>query len=212
MHYLWIFLAEFGTLVLYTIMFFYLRHRIASSALLGSHHLEGLKRLRRVVSSMMIYPLAYVVLSLPLAAGRMASAQGNTPSITYFCISGALMTSSGFVDVILYTLTRRNLFHDMERSNRDRSYRREDYLSGHIATVTAASHREPRRMNPFRSSAKGRDEYGDGQSSTDNIVQRDVELTQMGKVYQQTTIEVTHHTLDAGWEESNRQQGPRAPR
>lgn len=197
MHYVWIFLAEFGTLVLYTIMFFYLRYRIASSTVLGSHHLEGLRRLRRVVSSMMIYPLAYVVLSLPLAAGRMASAKGNTPSLTYFCISGAMMTSSGWVDVLLYTLTRRNLFHDMERSNRDRSYRQDDYLSGHMATITAASHREPRRMNPFRSSTKGREEYGDGQGSTENIVQGDVELAQMGKVYQETTIEVTHHTVDA---------------
>ncbi|KAL1975415.1 hypothetical protein VTN31DRAFT_3807 [Thermomyces dupontii] len=210
-HYIWIFIAEFGTFVLYTILFFYLRHRIAESAVLGSQHMEGLRRLKRVVGSMMIYPIAYVVLSLPLAAGRMASARGNTPSVTYFCISGALMTSSGFVDVILYTMTRRNLLKDMERSSRDRSYQRDDYISGHIATITAASHREPRRKNPLRGNAKRRDEeYGDGEGSTDNIVQKDVELSQMGKVYQETTIEVTHQTVD--WEdEASRRQG-RTPR
>ena len=87
-HYIWIFLAEFGTVCLYAIMYFQLRKQIAQSSILGNSQLESLKRLRRVVGYMTIYPVVYIVLSLPLAAGRMASANGNTPSITFFCCAG----------------------------------------------------------------------------------------------------------------------------
>lgn len=87
-HYIWIFLAEFGTVCLYAVMYFQLRRQIAASSILGNSQLESLKRLRRVVGYMTIYPIVYIVLSLPLAAGRMATANGNTPSITFFCCAG----------------------------------------------------------------------------------------------------------------------------
>lgn len=87
-HYIWIFLAEFGTVCLYAIMYFQLRRQIAASSILGNSQLESLKRLRRVVGYMTIYPIVYIVLSLPLAAGRMSTANGHTPSITFFCCAG----------------------------------------------------------------------------------------------------------------------------
>lgn len=87
-HYIWIFLAEFGTVCLYAIMYFQLRRQISASSILGNSQLESLKRLRRVVGYMTIYPIVYIVLSLPLAAGRMSTANGNTPSITFFCCAG----------------------------------------------------------------------------------------------------------------------------
>lgn len=87
-HYLWIFIAEFGTVCLYAVMYIQLRRQIAASAILGNSQLESLKRLRRVVGYMTIYPIVYIVLSLPLAAGRMATANGSSPSITFFCCAG----------------------------------------------------------------------------------------------------------------------------
>lgn len=87
-HYIWIFLSEFGTVFLYAVMYFQLRRQIAASSILGNSQLESLKRLRRVVGYMTIYPTVYILLSLPLAAGRMATANGNTPSITFFCCAG----------------------------------------------------------------------------------------------------------------------------
>jgi hypothetical protein len=79
---------RFGTVCLYAVMYFQLRRQIAASSILGNSQLESLKRLRRVVGYMTIYPLVYIVLSLPLAAGRMATANGTTPSITFFCCAG----------------------------------------------------------------------------------------------------------------------------
>lgn len=185
-HYIWIFLAEFGTVALYAIMYFQLRRQIAASSILGNSQLESLKRLRRVVGYMTIYPIVYIVLSLPLAAGRMATANGDNPSITFFCCAGAIITSSGLVDVILYTLTRRNLIIDSEPSH-DRSYNKFASSKGrrgdtHLTTITADP--KTRRQGLH-------DEDLDRDGSTDNIVQPGVEMGPIGKVYQETTIEIT---------------------
>ncbi|KAJ5391933.1 hypothetical protein N7509_007423 [Penicillium cosmopolitanum] len=185
-HYIWIFLAEFGTVALYAIMYFQLRRQIAASSILGNSQLESLKRLRRVVGYMTIYPIVYIVLSLPLAAGRMATANGDSPSLTFFCCAGAIITSSGLVDVILYTVTRRNLIIDSEPSH-DRSYNKFASSKGrrgdtHLTTITADP--TTRRMGLH-------DEDLDRDGSTDNIVQPGVEMNPIGKVYQETTIEIT---------------------
>lgn len=87
-HYIWIFVAEFGTVCLYAVMYFQLRRQIAQSSILGNKQLNSLKRLRRVVGYMTIYPIVYIIVSLPLAAGRMATANHNVPSATFFCIAG----------------------------------------------------------------------------------------------------------------------------
>ncbi|EEA24933.1 hypothetical protein TMatcc_008036 [Talaromyces marneffei ATCC 18224] len=216
-HYIWIFMAEFGTVVLYAIMFFQLRRQMAASSILAGSQMESLKRLRRVVSYMVIYPVAYVVLSLPLAAGRMMTAQGKTPSTTYFCVAGAMMTSSGFVDVLLYTLTRRNLIIYSEvsahRGNYDnmgsqsQSKRKMSRLMSNskglaTMTTTITSHVDDSvqggkfrrgRVAPEHETIYSTDsqDNDNNNTSTENIVQKDVELAELGKVYQKTTIEVT---------------------
>lgn len=197
-------------------MFIQLRRRIAQSAILGSTHNESLQRLKRVVSYMIIYPIAYVVLSLPLAAGRMATARGNNPSMAYFCVSGAMMTCSGFVDVLMYTLTRKNLLVDSEPSH-DRSYnhifsnnnRRKN--SNPIATITGVDNKATRTDITALRRGSTASSRGDRDGSTDNIVQKGVELAPMGGVYQQTTIQVTHEPAypeDAVSERSSKDSHP----
>jgi hypothetical protein len=207
-HYLWIFLAEFGTVILYAIMYFQLRRQISASSILGasgSAQVESLKRLRRVVGYMVIYPVAYVVLSLPLAAGRMASARGQQPSMAYFCVAGAMMTSSGMVDVVVYTLTRRNLITDSEyRGNsaynnivsgqRNANNHRNHHYGGRSANLTTTVTSTVAGGGGWKNHrGNNRSSDSEGSGSTDNIVQqpKDIELGQLGKVYQQTTIEVT---------------------
>ncbi|KAL4979619.1 G protein-coupled glucose receptor regulating Gpa2-domain-containing protein [Aspergillus desertorum] len=191
-HYFWIFFAEFGTVSLYAILWFQLRRRIKQSAILGSTHIESLKRLRRVVGYMVIYPIAYIILSLPLAAGRMATARGDTPSVVYFCVAGALITSSGLVDVLLYTLTRKNLIIESEPSL-DKSYQK--FSSGKNRLNTTTDPKNIRTdISALRTYKGGDDEERTRDGSTDDIVKNnggDVELTQIGKVYQHTTIEIT---------------------
>ncbi|KAL6230099.1 hypothetical protein BDW75DRAFT_79431 [Aspergillus navahoensis] len=191
-HYFWIFFAEFGTVSLYAILWFQLRRRIKQSAILGSTHIESLRRLRRVVGYMVIYPIAYIILSLPLAAGRMATARGDTPSVVYFCVAGALITSSGLVDVLLYTLTRKNLIIESEPSL-DKSYQKFSSGKNRLNTMT-----DPKNVrtdiSALRTYKGGDDEDRTRDGSTDDIVRNpggDIELAPIGKVYQHTTIEIT---------------------
>lgn len=198
-------------------MFFQLRRQMAASAILAGSQMDSLKRLRRVVSYMVIYPVAYVVLSLPLAAGRMMSAQGKTPSTAYFCVAGAMMTSSGFVDVLLYTLTRRNLLiysevsanrgnYDNMGSQSNSKRKMSRLMSNNKGTSTMTTTITSRvdntnegggfrrnRAAPDHETIYSTDSHDNSNhnTSTENIVQRDIELAELGKVYQQTTIEVT---------------------
>jgi hypothetical protein len=116
-HYIWIFLSEFGTIILYSTLTIYLRRRMKQAARkIQTHNYnrspresQTLKRLNRVVIYMLVYPLSYVVLSLPLAAGRMSTARHVIPSREYFAVAGSLMALSGAFDTVVYTLTRRQL-------------------------------------------------------------------------------------------------------
>lgn len=86
--YIWIFLAEFGTVCLYAATFLQLRKQIAQSAILGNTQQESLTRLHRAIGYMTIYPVVYVILSLPISAGRMAMESGHSPSLAFFCATG----------------------------------------------------------------------------------------------------------------------------
>lgn len=65
------------------------------------------KRVKAVSNLMVVYPVVYVICTLPLASARMASMGGHPPSLARLCLSGAMITSNGWLDVLLYTLTRR---------------------------------------------------------------------------------------------------------
>jgi len=100
---------------------------------------------------------------------------------------GAIITSSGLVDVILYTLTRRNLIIDSEPSH-DHSYGKFPGSRGrdgktHLTTITA----DPKG----RKLGTSNDTITERGGSEDKIFQSDVELVPIGKVHQETTIEVT---------------------
>ncbi|KAL4893139.1 G protein-coupled glucose receptor regulating Gpa2-domain-containing protein [Aspergillus ambiguus] len=198
-HYLWIFIAEFGTVVLYGVMFFYLQRRMKEASMLRHGPQENLKRLNRVVIYMVIYPLVYLVLSLPLAAGRMSTARHVIPSRTYFAVAGCLMALSGMVDVIVYTLTRRHLLLDTEISTSDKMYN----ISGsqayqtHIST-TGRDRKKSRGR--FRRGLQSINETVDddrGDSTEDIVRKGDWEMNDMrNAVYQETTIEISHEPAD----------------
>jgi hypothetical protein len=100
---------------------------------------------------------------------------------------GAIITSSGLVDVILYTLTRRNLIIDSEPSQ-DRSYSifpgsRGRDVRTHLTTITADPN--GRKLGTSNGTITERE------GSEDKIFRSDHELAPIGKVHQETTIEVT---------------------
>ncbi|KAJ6050387.1 uncharacterized protein N7446_010496 [Penicillium canescens] len=179
-HYLWIFVAEFGSASLYAIVAFQLRQIITQSAILENRRTE---------------------------TGRMAMMQGITPSPAYFCAAAAIITSSGVVDVTIYTLTRRNLITNSEPGydhSRDRfgiSTSRKH--AHHLATITA----EPKtnRAGISRLRSRSHKVTQAGGSSTDNIA-HDVSEDSPGlaQTYKLTTFEVTSERVHLSQAEASR--------
>jgi hypothetical protein len=103
LHYLWIFIVEFGTIVIYAHIFFHLRGRIRSIIN------NDTSKLHRATKFMIMYPAVYVILTLPIAVGRMVAMTGKPLPEVFYLVAGALLTSCGWIDALLYTLTRRVL-------------------------------------------------------------------------------------------------------
>ncbi|KAH9868525.1 hypothetical protein J1614_007597 [Plenodomus biglobosus] len=113
-HYFWIFIFEFGNVLIYALIYTILIHRIRS----GYYTSDEAKRVRSIANLMVVYPLVYVICTIPLASARMAAMTGNPPSLARLCLSGAMITSNGWLDVLLYTCTRRiMIFSDEPPSN-----------------------------------------------------------------------------------------------
>ncbi|KAI1841282.1 hypothetical protein JX265_005775 [Neoarthrinium moseri] len=116
LHYLWIFIVQFGSIVTYVTGFWYLYR----SKQPGAIRINGAsdKAIRKASTAMLAYALVYTILTLPLAAGRMAAMSQDTLPDEYYLFAGALFTSCGWVDTILYAITRRSLlFKELDAYN-----------------------------------------------------------------------------------------------
>lgn len=120
LHYFWLFLSEFGLLIIYIITFIKLRRktaalfadqRRASNELANKSTVDAVNRITKL---MMLYPFFYVLLTLPISACRMWSMahDGESVSETTQLIVGALLASCGWVDCLLYSLTRKRLLRE----------------------------------------------------------------------------------------------------
>lgn len=120
LHYFWLFLSEFGLLVIYAVIFFTLRQKTASLFAgqqrgdAGPANKDTVKAVNRITKLMMLYPLCYAMLTLPISAVRMWSManDGRAPSDATQCVMGALLASCGWVDCLLYSLTRKRLMRE----------------------------------------------------------------------------------------------------
>jgi len=106
---IWIFVVQFGTVIVYFLIFLHLKNTLTT--ILPSSHSTTHAKVDRAARLMLMFPLAYIILTLPLSAGRMWSMAHHTYNIHegYQLASGALIACSGMVDCLLYTLTRRSL-------------------------------------------------------------------------------------------------------
>jgi hypothetical protein len=71
--------------------------------------LASRQRIAKAARYMVVYPFAYVTMTLPLAAGRVAAMTGRDVPLVYLVVAGTMMASCGFIDVILYLSTRKAL-------------------------------------------------------------------------------------------------------
>lgn len=103
-HYIWIFIFEFGTVLMYVSIAFKLRKHLRFFKSVSGRS----STLERQQKYMMIYPTIYVILTLPLAASRMWSMahHGKAASDAVMITAGCLITSCGWMDSLMYSLTR----------------------------------------------------------------------------------------------------------
>jgi hypothetical protein len=95
--------SEFGNVLIYLTIYAILLTRLRSK-----HYTpEAAKRVKSISNLMVVYPLIYIICTIPLASARMAAMSGHPPSLKRLCLAGAMITSNGWLDVLLYTLTRR---------------------------------------------------------------------------------------------------------
>ena len=99
LHYLWIFVCMFGTILIYAAIYTTLRSRVYGDFLDTNSRVAPLSRdshdreiLRRAARYMVAYPAIYSVCTLPLASARMAAMSGVNVSYSFYCFAGAAIT------------------------------------------------------------------------------------------------------------------------
>jgi hypothetical protein len=105
LHYAWVIVAEFGTLVIYAATFIVIRKRVASSF----YDCETKRRAESAARLVVAYPIIYVICTLPLVVARLMSMTDRKGTYAQLCIAGAMITSNGWLDVLLYSVTRSSL-------------------------------------------------------------------------------------------------------
>lgn len=68
---------------------------------------------------MVVYPVVYVICTIPLASARMSAMGSHPPSYARLCLAACMITSNGWLDVLLYTLTRRIMIFSDEPPSDD---------------------------------------------------------------------------------------------
>jgi hypothetical protein len=175
-HYVWDFIAEFGVVVLYMTTFTVLRKRMGdilpdlthrNAATVESGYISSLRPLRvrsmsRATWYMILYPLIYLLSTLPVGAGRISAYAGNHPSTMYLTVAGDLMACGGWMNCLVYSLTRR--IFQTGKSDRGHNPRRtpsgdgKDNLSGRAIEKsplrTQRTNEYPELPSPARSTDK----------------------------------------------------------
>ncbi|KAK4966405.1 hypothetical protein LTR97_011240 [Elasticomyces elasticus] len=106
LHYFWVIIAEFGTVIIYLLLVLIIRKRVKESFYTTS---DTQLRAQSAAKMIIAYPIVYVVCTLPLVTARLTSMAGGTVTFVELCVAGAMITSNGWLDVLLYTFTRRAL-------------------------------------------------------------------------------------------------------
>ncbi|KLU85419.1 hypothetical protein MAPG_04445 [Magnaporthiopsis poae ATCC 64411] len=119
-HYLFIFMSLASTTFIYSIIFLRLTKRsleidpslsTAEDATASDVLSKNTSRALRGGYSwgFLSYPVIYLILTSPLAIGRILTMTNIDVSIVYFCTSGALIAANGLLDVLMWGFTRRDV-------------------------------------------------------------------------------------------------------
>lgn len=92
----------------------------------GSHQAQ--KRMKQISLTLLFYPIIYIVVLLPLSIARLRQFVGKSPSLAFTYTTVAIFNCQGFINVLLYTTTRKGLiswdrlFRKFNRGNSEQSH------------------------------------------------------------------------------------------
>jgi hypothetical protein len=178
LHYFWILIAEFATVVIYALIFTIIRQRVATSF----YDAETKNRANNAAKLIVAYPIIYVICTLPLVIARLMSMAGREVTFTQLCIAGAMITSNGWLDVLLYSITRRALLFgpDSDKNRAIDTFRlRPDDAFGNVTTIEASGTIKSKRRQRWNSTT----EVGSPHDSQEN-------LFELGGVKTETIVRV----------------------
>jgi len=116
--YLFMFMAAFFSFILYMLIFLRMRGNIIVEGRRISFRIGKTSQWRgkqfgnqalTIARQMLLYPIAYTILILPIAASRFSSFAGDDVPFGVTVFSAAIFLLSGIVNVTLFTMTRRIL-------------------------------------------------------------------------------------------------------
>lgn len=108
-------------------------------------------KVRKKARSLLIYPLVYAILLIPVSIVKMGSMAGWRSPFWLACLSGVFISSSGWLDVILFLYTRRAFLQEARRAARIRTKSRsksksKDFNEEHIRLQNTAMGSTPNNL------------------------------------------------------------------
>ncbi|KAF1809862.1 hypothetical protein P152DRAFT_451526 [Eremomyces bilateralis CBS 781.70] len=170
LHYLWVFIFQFGLILVYSIVLIRL-FRVSNDR---NNFLHTTDLASRIARNMALYPVFYCGLTIPVAVVRMVAMSGSTAPTGLYIFAGCCLTSIGWVDAILYGWTRHLVRFDSRPWRRDtNSASRSKPSSGSGVATLPPTPRTPDvplipLSNHSHSSIDGRESSSDVGSSSVN--------------------------------------------
>ncbi|KXT18162.1 hypothetical protein AC579_7689 [Pseudocercospora musae] len=106
LHYAWVLVTEFSVVVIYSVMLAILLKRVRTVFYSTS---DLRLRAQSAVKSILLYPMVYVVCTLPAVVIRLRVLTGGKATVSQLTALGIMLVSNGWLDVLLYTITRSTL-------------------------------------------------------------------------------------------------------
>lgn len=197
LHYFWVIIAEFGTVITYCIIFIVLQKRVNHSFY---HTSNTAVRARSAAKLIIAYPCVYVVCTLPLVKARLTAMANEYVSFTELTIAAAMITSNGWLDVLLYTVTRRSLIFgrdlgDDKMRALDTFRIRPDQEFGTTTVIESTPQPDRQRSTQLRS---GRKQKSGKNSPRHGSTEELVMPVSLGDVKAETTVVVQSDAMELG--------------
>ncbi|KAI9617740.1 hypothetical protein KEM48_007021 [Puccinia striiformis f. sp. tritici PST-130] len=110
LHYVWLFFAGAASAVTYVLIFWNVRRRLRTQYAQTSYDRSVEETsMENAAKKMLVYPLCYLLLMLPLGIDRITAIFGRTWSLDVQIACGVIFTLVGLVDSVVFCWTR-NIF------------------------------------------------------------------------------------------------------